>query len=88
MTQSNIQNLREALEHSPGNTPLRLMLADALFEANEFLDAEKEYSQALQNAGGNRAKMGLAQCFYQLKKYSACAIILEEIGRASCRERV
>ena len=41
MTQSNIQNLREALEHSPGNTPLRLMLADALFEANEFLDAEK-----------------------------------------------
>jgi len=79
VTQSNIQNLREALEHSPGNTPLRLMLADALFEANEFLDAEKEYSQALQNAGGNRAKMGLAQCFYQLKKYSACAIILEEL---------
>jgi len=79
VAQSDIQHLREALEHSPGNTPLRLMLADAFLEAKQYSEAEIEYNLVLQQAGGNRAKTGLAHCFYHLKKYSACMIILEEL---------
>ena len=42
MNDNTIDSLREALKHSPDNTPLRLLLADTLLNLNRLEEAEKE----------------------------------------------
>lgn len=79
MNQNTIDGLREALKHSPDNTPLRLLLADTLLSMNQLEDAETEYSNILKKSNDNKAKVGLATVFYKKGSYSACNVILEEL---------
>lgn len=79
MNDNTIESLREALKHSPNNTPLRFLLADALLTANRLEEAEKEYAGILQMANDDKAKVGLATVFFKKGNYSACNVILEEV---------
>lgn len=79
MNDNTIDSLREALKHSPDNTPLRLLLADTLLTLNRLEEAETEYSILLKISKDNKAKVGLATVFYKKGSYSACNVILEEV---------
>lgn len=79
MNDNTIESLREALKHSPDNTPLRQLLADALLTLNRLEEAEIEYSTLLKISNGNKAKVGLATVFFKKGSYSACNVILEEV---------
>jgi AAA+ superfamily predicted ATPase len=59
-----IKSLQEALEFSPDNIPLRL----------------HQFSEVLRRSYGNgKAKLGLAEAYFNLQKYSAAIIIYEEL---------
>ncbi len=79
MNDSTINSLREALEHSPDNTALRLLLADTLSTLNRLEEAESEYSAILKISNDEKAKIGLANVFFKKGRYSACNVVLEEI---------
>jgi transitional endoplasmic reticulum ATPase len=79
MNDNTIDSLREALKHSPDNTPLRLILADTLFTLNRLEEAETEYSTILTIVNDDKAKLGLAKVFFKKGSHSACNVILEEI---------
>ncbi len=79
MNDNTIDSLREALKHSPDNTPLRLLLADTLLTLNRLEEAEKEYSTLLKISNDNKAKVGLATVFFKKGSYSACNVVLEEV---------
>jgi SpoVK/Ycf46/Vps4 family AAA+-type ATPase len=78
MNENTIDSLREALKHSPNNTPLRLLLADTLLGLNRLEEAETEYTLLLRSSNDIKAKIGLAKVFYRKGNYSACNVILEE----------
>lgn len=78
MNQLTIDNLREALQHSPGNIPLRMLLAKALLQADHLEEAGQEYALILESHADPRAQQGLAQVYLQKGSYSACIILLEE----------
>lgn len=78
MNENTIDSLREALRHSPNNTPLRLLLADTLLGLNRLEEAETEYTLILKSSNDTKAKIGLAKVFYRKGNYSACNVILEE----------
>ncbi len=78
MNEENINNLREALKLSPNNIPLRMLLADSLFQANRLDEAETEYTLLVKNTNEIKAKVGLAKVYYAKENYSACNVILEE----------
>lgn len=74
------ESLRDALRQSPGNVPLLAMAADALVKTARFEEAEKLYRHALSLDGAYiGAKLGLAYVFYQLGKYSAALVIVEDL---------
>ena len=76
-----IDNLREALKHSPDNVPLRLYLADMLIRAGRNEDAESEYKAALQSDPNHlKAKIGLAKLYLRLQNFSAAIVILEDLA--------
>lgn len=78
-----IQNLREALNFSPNNIPLRLTLAEALLAGNHLQEAEQEFKTVLESQAGNtQAKTGLAKIYFQQEKYSTVLVILEELVEA------
>src|SRR5688572_3982705 len=79
MSDNTIDSLREALKHSPDNTPLRLLLAETLLTLNRLEEAESEFSLILKTSSDVKAKMGLAKVFYRKGNFSACNVILEEI---------
>lgn len=75
-----INNLREALQHSPDNLPLRMMLAEALMNSSYFAEAETEYKEALlKNQNDAKIKLGLAKSCYMQQKYSVAGVIVEEL---------
>ncbi|OQP62836.1 cell division protein [Niastella vici] len=78
MNENTIESLREALKHSPNNTPLRLLLADTLLGLNRLEEAEVEYRLVLKSSNDTKATIGLAKVFYKKGNYSACNVILEE----------
>jgi len=79
-----IKNLREALSHTPGNLPLRLLLAETLLKHGQPAEAETEYKEALRLSPGDlKAKLGLAKAFFGQEKYSAAAVILEELAASA-----
>lgn len=78
MNENTIDSLREALRHSPNNTPLRLLLAETLLGLNRLEEAETEYTLVLKSSNDIKAKIGLAKVFYRKGNYSACNVILEE----------
>ncbi len=77
-----IQSLREAVQVSPDNVPLRRHLAEALMELGRPAEAEQEYRQALaRDADSVPLKVGLARAFYQQGKNSAALVIVEDLLR-------
>lgn len=75
-----VQSLREALQHSPDNIPLRQHLADTLLNHGRSGEAEAEYRHALSLAPDNTAlKIGLAHAFYRQNKKSAALVIVEDL---------
>lgn len=79
MNDNTIDSLREALKHSPDNTPLRQLLANTLLTLNRLDEAETEFSTLLKISSDDKAKVGLATVFYKKGSYSACNVILEEV---------
>ncbi len=79
MTQSTIDSLREALKFSPENIPLRLHLAETLFNLNRLEEAEKEYLEALGIEQNDKALIGLAKVYYRKEAYATCNVILEDL---------
>jgi transitional endoplasmic reticulum ATPase len=72
--------LREALQFSPDNVPLRLHLAETLLTRGEAEVAEREYAQALKFAPDNTtAKFGLARSLHQIGQLSAALALLESL---------
>lgn len=75
-----IENLIAALEVSPDNVPLRLMLAQTYLSEKFYAEAVTQYQEVLKRSYGNLpASTGLAHCYYHLAKYSAAIIIYEQL---------
>jgi transitional endoplasmic reticulum ATPase len=80
MTNDVIKNLLEALAFSPDNIALRLQVADMMRQQGMFSEAAEQFGFVLAKSYGNtRAQLGLAECYYNLKKYSAAIIIYEQL---------
>ncbi len=79
MDSNAIDSLKEALQLSPDNIPLRLHLAESLFQANRLDEAQKEYEIILQKDNNEKAKYGLSKVFFEKGEYSKCNVILEEL---------
>jgi SpoVK/Ycf46/Vps4 family AAA+-type ATPase len=87
MSSDQIENLREALQHSPDNVPLRIHLADTLLQLLRYAEAEAEYKNALQRDPQHRkGKFGLAQAFFHQEKYTPAVVILEELLESDPRQ--
>jgi SpoVK/Ycf46/Vps4 family AAA+-type ATPase len=75
-----INHLREALQVSPDNVPLRKYLADLLMKQGQFAEAEQEYKTALRLAHtDNQLKVGLATAFLEQGKISVGLVLAEEL---------
>jgi transitional endoplasmic reticulum ATPase len=75
-----IQALRQALNISPENVPLRKHLADTLLGQGEPEAAEREYIHALHlEPNDGTLKLGLAQAFCQQGKDSQALVLIEDV---------
>lgn len=80
MDQNAINNLREALAHSPDNIPLRLHLAQSLAQLFQYQEAEQEFKAVLRLSPQHQeAKFGLAQAYFHQEKYGVTVVVLEEL---------
>ncbi|TKC08740.1 AAA family ATPase [Pedobacter frigoris] len=79
MDDNTIDSLRQALEHSPGNIPLKHLIAETLLALNRLDEAESEYKSLLKTANDVKSKVGLAKVYFKKASYSACNVILEEV---------
>lgn len=77
MDKNIIDNLREALQFSPNNIPLKLHLASSLLKFNMLDEAEQEYQEVLQLKDTDKAKIGLAHVFFAKGQYPKCNVVLE-----------
>jgi transitional endoplasmic reticulum ATPase len=77
-----IKPLREALQFSPNNIPLRLHIATLLLNKGKLEEAESEFREALVIAPhSQQLKLGLADTFYRQNKTSAALVIIEDISK-------
>ncbi|MEO1434806.1 MAG: AAA family ATPase [Bacteroidota bacterium] len=75
-----IDNLQEALRHSPENVPLRKFLANTLLKHNRAAEAELEFKTILKQVPtDDDAKLGLAKAFHVQKKDALALVVLEEL---------
>lgn len=80
MDQNTINNLREALAHSPENVPLRLHLAQSLAQLFQYTEAEQEFKAVLRLSPQHQdAKFGLAKTYFQQERYGVAIVVLEEL---------
>ncbi|MFM7857037.1 MAG: AAA family ATPase, partial [Flammeovirgaceae bacterium] len=80
MNSDNLNGLREALNLSPDNIPLRLLFANGLLALSSFEEAEKEFKTILdRDKSHQQAEIGLAKSYFGQGKYSTALVILEEI---------
>ena len=79
MDDNTIDSLKEALRFSPGNLPLKKHLADTLFNASRYDEAEKEYKELLATSDTPQLKICLSRVFFMKGEYSQCNVILEEL---------
>lgn len=78
----NIDNLKEALQFSPNNIPLKLLLANSLLKLNRYEEAESHYLETIVIDSSNvEAKIGLSHLYFQRDEYSKSIVILEDILR-------
>jgi transitional endoplasmic reticulum ATPase len=79
-----LASLREALQFSPDNLPLRKHLAESLMQSERFAEAEAEYKEALARAPQDQSfRLGLAGAFLEQRKASAALVILEDMIKAA-----
>ena len=77
-----IQTLREAVQLSPHNIPLRRHLGETLLRRGLPADAEQEYRDALALAPDDpELKLGLARAFFQQGKASHALVIVEDLTK-------
>ncbi|MBS1999950.1 MAG: ATP-binding protein [Cyanobacteria bacterium SZAS LIN-5] len=75
-----VNTLKQAVEVSPDNVPLRIHLANTLYGLSRYEEAQKEFTTALALAPDNKQiKAGLAGTFYQLGKYMQALVIIEDL---------
>ncbi len=78
----NIDNLIEALQFSPNNIPLKLLLANSLLKVNRYEEAALHFQETIALDPTNiEAKMGLSELHFQESNYSKSVVILEDILR-------
>ena len=78
-----ITALREALEVSPDNVPLRCHLGETLLTDNEIENAEEEIRKVLSfDPKSDRAKLGLSRAYGAQGKNSAALVIVEDLAAA------
>jgi transitional endoplasmic reticulum ATPase len=83
-SQDTVRALREALQFSPDNVPLRQHLADTLLSLELAQEAEQEYRYALVlKPEAVDLKLGLAKSFYQQGKQSQTLVIVEDLVKRS-----
>jgi SpoVK/Ycf46/Vps4 family AAA+-type ATPase len=77
-----LKTLREAVQYSPHNVPLRRHLGEMLLKHGLAADAEQEYRDALAMAPDDvELKLGLARAFFGQTKASHALVIVEELTR-------
>src|SRR5687767_1885004 len=77
-----IRTLRDAVQHSPDNIPLRRHLAQSLMGLGRYEEAEHELRDALALAPQSvEVKLALAQAYYQQGKNSQALVIVEDIAK-------
>lgn len=75
-----IESLREALQFSPDNIPLRLHLAGMLYSEGLTDEAISEYRIVVsQSPGDKRALAGLARAYYLKGETQTALVILEDL---------
>lgn len=75
-----IANLLEALSYSPDNVPLRLQVAQLQLAEKLYKEASEQFQLVLEKSYGNlKAQLGLAECYFHLKKYSTAIVIYEQV---------
>ncbi len=80
MESQELQQLREAIQASPSNIPLRKLYANALMKNERYEEAEIEFKEALRMAPDDvQLKTGLGSAFYEQGKISPGLVIIEEI---------
>ena len=83
MESQELQHLREAIQASPSNIPLRKLYANALMKNERYEEAEIEYKEALRMAPDDiHLKTGLGNAFYEQGKTSAGLVIIEEVTQS------
>jgi transitional endoplasmic reticulum ATPase len=83
-SQDTVKALREALQFSPDNVPLRQHLADTLLSLELAEEAEQEYRYALVlQPEAVDLKLGLAKSFYYQGKQSQSLVIVEDLVKRS-----
>jgi AAA+ superfamily predicted ATPase len=79
-----IAGLRQALQLSPENLPLRQALADALMGIGRYQEAETEYREALALSPEDAPlKASLAKSFFYQGKTSHAMVVIEELLKLS-----
>jgi transitional endoplasmic reticulum ATPase len=74
-----LKALREALQATPGNIPLRRHLAGLLLESSDYEGAEAEYRRALKmDPNDHGVILGLARTFHAQGKNSIALTVLED----------
>jgi ATP-dependent 26S proteasome regulatory subunit len=75
-----IKSLLDALLVSPDNVPLRLHVAQLMLSEKMYNEASEHFRLVLDKSYGNeKAQLGLAECYFALKKFSAASIIYEQL---------
>lgn len=75
-----IKSLREAIQVSPDNIPLKQQLATLLLQTKAHQEAEQLFKDILSTSPSHfDAKLGLAQASYHLKKHTTAIVILEQL---------
>lgn len=79
MDQKSVDNLKEALQFSPENIPLRLHLANTLLAMEQLDEAQSEFEEVAKQTAGESGRDGLAKVFFAKKQYSKSIVVLEEL---------
>ena len=72
--------LRAALEASPENEPLRLLLGQTLFKHFRYAEAEQEFRSVMTNNPDNlEAPVLLGEAFFKQAKFNECQVLVESL---------
>jgi SpoVK/Ycf46/Vps4 family AAA+-type ATPase len=75
-----IQQLIEAVNISPNNVPLRMQLAQFLFNEKDYPQALVQYQQILKMEYGNiKAKTAMANIYFLQKNYNTAIVVYEDL---------